>query len=252
MVDEIALPELIGWYERNVAKTTTLGVVRGVVQGNFPLLPTSAVSSLGKNWRLIEAVRAELGDPEFAFYCQCQAEGYKRDRSASGEGFYVGYLVSDRAQAHYDEFRERFSSNGFYTVRSEVFRKTYPAECNWLGEYFRLMVTEEEEPEWFEVRTRFLLTSPPVWVYYAFSREETRALGEARERLWISGKSWVAARKLEGDRAEYRRAAVEALYATALGFSPLAATFTLVPGAAEEFPLPYQVGFQFRSRKNDV
>jgi hypothetical protein len=120
-----------------------------------------------------------------------------------------------------------------------------------LKEYFRLMVTEAEEPDWGEVRRRFLLTGTPVWVYYAFSREEARAAGESGERFWISGKTWITTKQLSGDRAEYGRAAVEALYYAALGFSPLARTFTVVPGAAAEFSLPYQIGFQFRSRKSE-
>jgi len=252
MDDEIALPKLIGWYERNVERTPTLALIRAIVQGAFPLLPTSRVLSLGREWELIEAVRADFGDPEFGFFVQCQVEGYRRERSSSGEGFYLAYLVSDQAQRHYDTFRERLSYNGFYSVRSETFRKCYPVECDWLREYFRRMMMEEAEPDWAAVRRGFILTgAPPVWVYYAVSREEAREAGEAGERAWVSGKTRVLAKRLKGDRAEYGRAAVEALYYTALAVSPSAWTFTVVPGAAAEFPLPYQIGFQFRSRKNE-
>jgi hypothetical protein len=248
-VDEIPLLKLIGWFEKNVSKTSTLAVVRSVVQGNFPLLPTSAVASLGKNWRIIEAVRDELGDPEFSLYVQCQMEGFKRDRSESGEGFYLAYIIEDRAQLHYEEFRERFSYNGFHTVRSEIFRNVYPAEVSYLKEYFRLSAVGEEEPDWFELKTQFILTAPPIWVYYGFSLDEVRALGAAREKLWISGKTRLLSKKLEGDRNESRRAAFEALYFAATQFNPIARTFTVVPEAEEEFPLVKQVGFQFRSRK---
>jgi hypothetical protein len=111
------------------------------------------------------------------------------------------------------------------------------------------MSTGEEEPDPFELKTRFILTAPPIWSYYGFSLEEVRALGAAREKLWVSGKTRLRAKKLEGDRDEYRRATVEALYFAATGFNPIARTFTVIPGSEEEFPLAYQVGFQFRSRK---
>jgi hypothetical protein len=250
-VDEIPLLKLIGWFEKNVSKTSTLAVVRSVVQGAFPLLPTSAVANLGKNWRIIEAVREELGDPEFSLYVQCQMEGFKRARSESGEGFYPAYLIEDRAQLHYEEFRERLTYSGFHTVRSEVFRNVYPAECNYLKEYFRLMSTGKEEPDLFELKTGFILTAPPIWVYYGFSLDEVRALGAAREKIWISGKTRLVSKKLEGDRNEYRRAAFEALFYAATSFNPIARTFTVVPAAEEEFPLAYQVGLQFRDRKNE-
>src|ERR1700752_4355994 len=117
---EVPLLQLRAWYEENVARTTTLEILRCMFQGNFPGAPTSQVSSLGKNWQLFEDLRMELGDAEFHIYLQCQMSTWKEHHK--DKPFPVAYCIQEKAADRYLERKERITHSGYYSFRSEIYR----------------------------------------------------------------------------------------------------------------------------------
>jgi hypothetical protein len=241
---EILLPSLPDWYETNICKTKTLAIVRRVVQGNLPLLPLDRISSLGKNWQDFEARREHLGDKEFEIFLQCQMAGFKK--LTVERDFYPSFLLDDFAADRYEEHREKIAYNGYYSLRSEIFRACYPAECAALDYYFSEWLSwgggEMDEPSWFEAKVETALDNHPFWVYYSFTLEETRAIDPRLESLWNSGKKKILSKKLSQDRNEYQRACHEALVFKAIEITPLAKKFVVLP--KEEHPYPLQVAVQ--------
>src|SRR6516165_2842651 len=140
---EVPLSALKTWYEEHISRRTTLEIVRCMFQGNFPAAPTSAVPDLGKNWQLLEDRRNELGDAAFEIYLQCQMAAWKEYHK--DKPFYVGYCVGDKAGMRYLERREKIMHSGYHSFRSEIYRVSFPNECEALFEYFRRWLLYEGE-----------------------------------------------------------------------------------------------------------
>jgi hypothetical protein len=249
----VPLSHLKHWYEQNVSATTTLEIVRCMFQGNFPGLPTSLVSDLGKNWQLFEDRRTELGDDEFRIYLQCQMAAWKEYHK--GKFFYPGYCVGDKAGMRYLERRERIMHAGFHFFGSEIYRVAFPNECEALHEYFRRWLRyegkeEEEEPNWPEIKASFASRSHPFWVTFSCNREEAADRGAEFYAIWLAGKKRLRARQLMQDSDEYDRACIDALVLTAFQITPRAREFILRPEA--EFSFAYQVAVQLYALRKEI
>jgi hypothetical protein len=250
---EVPLSNLKRWYEENIAKTSTLAIVRYMFQGNFPGEPISTVSALGKNWELFEDRRTELGDEEFCIYLQCQMSAWKEYHE--GKPFPPAYAVGDKAGERYLERRERIMHAGYYSSRSEIYRVVFPNECTALREYFRRWLcwdgeVEEEEPNWPEIKASFAPRSHPFYVTFSCNYEKAVDRGVAFARAWIAGKKRLKARRLMQDSSEYDRACIDALALTAQQMTPRAKEFILFP--EEEFSFPYQVALQLYDLRREI
>jgi hypothetical protein len=252
---EVPLSALKQWYEDNVAKTSTLEILRCMFQGNFPGAPVSTISSLGKNWHLFEDRRNELGDEEFKIYLQCQMAAFKAYYKT--KPFFAAWCVGDKAGERYLRRREKIIHSGYYFFGSEVYRVSFPNECAALGEYFRQWLRwdgkrEEEEPNWPEIKISFAPRSHPFWVTLSCNYETAAGRGAEYCAIWLSGKKRLKARNLmqEGGN-EYDRACIDALVLTANQVtSARAREFTVLPEA--EFSFPYQVAVQIYNLRKEI
>ena len=250
---EVPLSHLKRWYEENVAKTSTLEIVRCMFQGNFPGAPTSLVSSLGKNWQSFEDRREELGDIEFRFYLQCQMAAWKEYHKEKPVP--LPYCVGDKAGERYLEGRERIRHAGYHSLGSEVYRVCFPNECDALAEYFRLWLKwdgkrEEEEPNWPEIKTSFASRNHPFWTAFSCNYETATERGDEFYRAWLCGKKRLKARKLMGDVNEYDRACIDALVLTAGQVTSRAREFVILP--EEDFSFPYQIAVQIHDLREEI
>jgi len=250
---EVPLSNLKTWYEENVARTSTLEIVRTMFQGNFPGAPTSQISSLGKSWEEFEDRRTELGDLEFRMYLQCQMAAWKEYHKEKPVP--LPYCVGDKAGERYLERRERLNYSGFHFFGSEVYRVCFPNECDALAEYFRRWLRydgkrEEEEPNWPEVKTSFAAQNHPFWTTFSCNYETAAERGSEFCAVWISGKKRLKARNLMGDINEYDRACIDALVLTANQVTPAAAKFLILP--EEEFSFPYQIAVQIHDLRKEI
>jgi hypothetical protein len=250
---EVPLSALKAWYEEHISRRTTLEIVRSMFQGNFPAAPTSQVSNLGKYWELFEETRKELGDAEFEIYLQCQMAAWKEYHK--DKPFYVGYCVADRAADRYFERREKIRHAGYHSFRSEIYRVSFPNECEALSEYFRRWLLyegelEEEEPNWPDIKASFASCSHPFWVTFSCNYEAATARGSEFCEVWITGKKRLKARDLMQDRNEYDRACLDALVFIAEQISLRARAFILRP--EEGFSFAYQVAVQFHDLRQEI
>lgn len=253
---EVPLRQLARWYEKNVAATPTLAIVRRVVQGSFPQFPMTNFV-LGASWQKFELVREALGDSEFELFLQCQVAAYKKaDRNP--RAFYVGYFVEDEnneAQKRYEAHQEQLYYSGYFSVRSELFRACFPSECRTLETYFLRWLDwqpGQPEPNWREIQLESALKNHPFWVTLTFSRDEIVAAGPEYVRLWNSGKKKIASRKLLQDRNEFTRACLEALAFQARQITPLADDFLILPGLLKDFSYPHQIAVQLLDHRQEV
>ena len=248
---EIPLSALKDWYEENVARTSTLEMVRCIFQGNFPAAPTSALSSLGENWSLFKELRKELGDNEFYLYLQCQIAAFKEHRK--DKPFYPSYCVEEAAIDRYLERREKVMHSGYYSFRSEIYRVAFPSECTALREYFRCWLRWSgggEEPNWPDIKASFADRGHPFWVTFSCNYETAVDRGAEFCEIWIAGKKRLRARKLLQDSNEYDRACIDALAFTALQITSRAEEFTVLP--LESFSFAYQIAVQLYELRKEI
>ena len=251
-MEPIPLPNLFRWYEDNVFKTTTLSIVRSVVQGNLPNLPLDRISSLGKYWQEFEVLRECLKDSEFELFLQCQMLEYKHaceDGYRLPIGFYISYLVSNESMDRYEKNQEKLRFSGYHSCRSEVYRACFPAECTALRDYFLRYLqwngSKETEPIWQDVQLEFAKINHPFWTYFSFKHPFS-----GFEKEWISGKSKLYSRSLLQDANEYDRACIEGLIFTARQLTILSDDFLIDP-LSKEFSYPYQVAVQLYSKREE-
>jgi hypothetical protein len=250
---EVSLPYLKTWYEERVSRRSTLEIVRCLFQGNFPDAPTSIVSSLGKNRPLFEDRRQELGDAEFEIYLQCQMAAWKEYYKE--KPFYPGYCVGDKAGMRYLERREQIQHSGYYSLRSEIYRVSFPNECDALSKYFQRWLAwdgklAEEEPDWPEIKASFAPRSHPFWVTFSCNYEAAKARGGEFYEIWLTGKKRLIARKLIQDSSEYDRACIDALLFSAEQITPRARQFILQP--EDGFSFARQVAAQLYGLRKEI
>jgi hypothetical protein len=249
---EVPLSSLKQWYEENVARTSTLEIIRCMYQGNFPGAPTSLLFSERQDLQLFELRRAELGDAEFRLYLQCQMACWKEYHK--DKPFPLPYAVGDKAGERYLERRERLVHSGFHFFGSEIYRAVFPCECEALHEYFRRWLRydgkEEEEPNWPELKTSYAARSHPFWTFFSCNHEKAASRGAEFYSVWIAGKKRAKARLLMRDSNEYDRAVIDALVLTANQFTPLARGFSIIPEA--DFSFPYQIAVQIYDLRKEI
>ena len=250
---EVPLLALKAWYEEHISRRTTLEIVRSMFQGNFPAAPVSQVSSLGNYWQLFEDYRKGLGDAEFHIYLQCQMSAFKEYRRKAS--FYPGYCFEKGAEERYFERRERIMHSGYHSFRSEIYRVSFPNECEALSEYFRRWLLyegelEEEEPNWPDIKASFASRSHPFWVTFSCNYAAATARGSEFCEIWITGKKRLKARGLMQDRNEYDRACLDALVFIAEQISLRARAFILRP--EEGFSFAYQVAVQLHDLRKEI
>jgi hypothetical protein len=250
---EVPLSHLKQWYEENVSRTSTLEILRCTFQGNFPGAPTSAINHLGKYWHLFEDRRAELGDNEFRIYLQCQMSAWKEYHK--DKPFPPAYCVGDKAGERYLERKEKTKYAGFHFFGSEIYRASFPNECEALHEYYRRWLRydgkdEEEEPNWPDLKASFASRSHPFWVTFSCNYETAAERGPAFCAIWVSGKKRLKARNLMQDVNEYDRACIDALILTANQITPLARKFIVLPEKA--FSFPYQIAVQIYDSRKEI
>jgi hypothetical protein len=171
------------------------------------------------------------------------------------EPFYAGYCVGDRAGERYLERREKIMHSGYYSFRSEIYRVSFPNECEALGEYFRRWLRwdgkrEEEEPNWPDIKASFASRSHPFYVTFSCNYETATARGSEFCEIWIAGKKRLKARRLFQDSNEYDRACIDALLFTAQQVTPRAREFILLPEEGVSFA--YQVAVQLYDLRKEI